>query len=436
MKRLIQCEEWSKLRVGDGLDLRSIDELGSILTSWKSRTGENPDAYFEILPQALIPKFWTGTIETASLILEVSPIGANSLSPEMKSRLDNNLTGMLATSLSTNSIAAGTASLSVDGSRFEALLDVFCNELQIARRQKIIRSYVTANDSLASPRGKISFPTQCYESIRRPARFASTWVALTEDVPENRIFKQVLLRYKPQCSTRIRSKIDYCLSELDSVDASHDHRNEWPKIRADRLPKIYHSLLQQSKILLDDMGSGFFYGDNIATSEIIFTSRLFERFVSNEVILASSSSNLVTKSQSRGHFACENNDGNGVFELIPDIRLIDYDGKTSLIIDAKWKYLDMQKRHFGISRNDIYQVLTYGAHFNCKDIVLLYPDITTETGESGCIKCFYSILNGYKHSLYIVKIPLISPNLLAARELIRTLITERDKLKIECLEMA
>lgn len=423
MKRLLQCEEWSKLRVGPGLELESLEELTSIVAGWKHSTGEEPDAYFDILPGALVPKFWTGTLETALLVLEVAPIGAKLLGPELRSRLDGSLSAMLATAMSAQSMTAGLASLSADGSRHEALLEMFCDELQLARRRQVIRRYVSTSASLPSPRGRISFPGQCYESIRRPGRFASAWVALAEDVPENRIFKEVLLRYRPRCSARIRGRIDLCLSELDSVDASGDHRLEWAKVRADRLPPIYHSLLRQSKALLDEEGVGVFAGEKLATAEVVFTSRLFEQFVAKELSWISPTAGFVSKAQDRGIFACSRGDGKGVFELIPDVRLIDDRGKTALIVDTKWKSLDMRKRHLGISREDIYQVLTYGSRFNCADVVLLYPDVTNETGKTGYYQKFESILGGRKYSVHVVKIPLLAPTLMVARDLLRKLLT-------------
>ncbi len=436
MKRLLQCEEWSKLRVGPGLELESLEELTAIVAAWKYSTGEDPDAYFDILPGALVPKFWTGTLETALLILEVAPIGAKLLGPESRSRLDGSLSAMLATAMSAQSMTAGLASLSADGSRHEALLEMFCDELQLARRRQVLRRYVSTSDSLPSPRGRISFPGQCYESIRRPGRFASAWVALTEDVPENRIFKEVLLRYRPRCSARIRGRIDLCLSELDSVNPSGDHRLEWAKVRADRLPPIYHSLLRQSKALLDEEGVGVFAGEKLATAEVVFTSRLFEQFVAKEMSWISPTAGLISKAQGRGTFACSLSDGKGVFELIPDVRLIDDHGKTALIVDSKWKSLDMRKRHLGISREDIYQVLTYGSRFNCADVVLLYPDVTNETGKTGYYQKFESILGGRNYSVHVVKIPLLAPTLMVARDFLRKLLTGKGLSVMHCAAMA
>lgn len=426
MKRLLQCEEWSRLRVGPGLELQSFEDLESVLDAWKRSTGEEPDAYFDILPSALVPRFWSGTLETPVLTLEVAPIGSKRLESGMRRRLDSSLAAMLATALSAQSVRAGRASLSADGNRYEALLDVFCDDLQLARRRQVIRRYVATSDSLPTPRGRIAFPGQCYEGIRRPGRFASEWVSLTEDVPENRIFKEVLLRYRPRCSARIRGRIDLCLSELDSVDAAGDHRLEWAKVRTDRLPPIYHSLLTQSRVLLDEEGAGVFAGERLATAEIVFTSRLFEQFVAKECAWISPSVGFISMAQDRGTFACSRGDGKGAFELIPDVRLIDGRGRTALILDTKWKFLDMGKRHLGIAREDIYQVLVYASRFNCADVVLLYPDVTNETGETGYYQRLESDLGGKRYSVHVAKIPLLAPSLIATRDFLRMLLKPND----------
>lgn len=414
-KRLLKCEEWGKLQVGDGLELSTYDELGSILAAWRSKTGEAADGYFDVLPNAIVPKFWSGTLETKQLILEVSPIGSSRIDDNLRGRLDVNLSAMLASAMSSQSVMAGQALLSSDGGRYEALLEVFCDDLHLARRRQVIRRYVSEVDTLPSPRGRISFPSQCYESIRRPGQFASEWVSLTEDVPEYRIFKEVLLRYRPRCSARIRGRIDLCLSELDAVDATGDHRLEWAKVRADRLPQIYHSLLKQSRILLDEEGVGVFAGDRLAAAEIVFTSRLFEQFVAKEFAWLAPSEGLYAKAQNRGFFACQTDDGKGFFELIPDVRLTNKKGQTKLIVDTKWKFLEMGKRNFGISRNDIYQILVYASRFNCSNVVLLYPDVTADTGEVGFFKTFSANFEHNEIYVHIAKIPLLANSLLPTR---------------------
>ncbi|MDZ4201920.1 MAG: hypothetical protein U1C96_07230 [Gallionella sp.] len=422
MKRLLQCEEWSRLRVGRGLELETFDELTTILSAWKRNTGVDPSGYFDIRSDALMPKFWSGTLDTPKFTLEVSPIGSTALGDVMRARLDSSISAMLATATSSQSMSTGIASLSSDGGRYDALLGVFCDDLHLARRRQVLRRYVSVRESVPSPKGRIAFPSQCYESIRRPGRFSSEWVALTEDIPENKIFKEVLLRYRPRCSANIRGKIDFCLAELDPVVSTADYRLEWARVRTDRLPGIYLSLLKQSRSLLDGEGVGVFSGKTLATAEIVFTSRLFEQFVAKELAWISPSVGLRVKPQERGIFLCARGDGGHSFEIIPDIRLTDAVGTTKFILDTKWKCLNHDMKNLGISREDIYQVLVYAAKHECSDVILLYPDASPVTGEIGYYEKFITRLAGRDYGIHVAKLPLLAPNLLASRAYLKELL--------------
>ncbi|HTE41934.1 MAG TPA: hypothetical protein VK629_14005 [Steroidobacteraceae bacterium] len=423
MKRLLQCEEWSRLRVGHGRELETLDDLTSILSAWKHNTGSDPSAYFDMRGDSLTPKFWSGTLDTPRFVLEVSPIGSTTLEPATRARLDANISAMLAAAMSSSSLDAGISTMSVGEGRHDALLGAFCNELQIARRRHILRRYSTMSDNLPSPKGRIAFPRQCYESIRTPGRFSSEWVALTEDVPENRVFKEVLLRYRSRCATNTRSKIDYCLAELDAVKRSGDYRLEWPSIRADRLSNNYLSLLKQSKALLDGDGAGLFSGEILANSEIVFTSRLFERFVAREIMKIAPSLGFKAVAQERGIYLCARETGANSFEVIPDLRVLDGEGKTKFIVDTKWKTLNHELRNLGISSQDVYQVLIYAAKHECTDVVLLYPDTTPATGGNGYCEKFTSRLAGVQYHVHILKLPLLAPNLSIPRDRLRMFLT-------------
>jgi len=422
MKRLLKCEEWSRLRVGRGLELETLDEVTTILSAWKRNTRVDPSGYFDIRSDALVPKFWSGTLDTPKLTLEVSPIGSTALGDTMRQRLDLSISTMLATATSSQSMSAGLASLSGDGSRHDALLDVFCDDFHLARRRQVLRRYISIRASVPSPKGRIAFPSQCYESIRRPGRFSSEWVTLTEDIPENKIFKEVFLRYRARCSANIRGKIDSCLSELDAVNSTSDHRLEWTRIRTDRLPSIYHSLLKQSRSLLEGEGVGIFAGEKLATAEIVFTSRLFEKFVAKELAWVSPSAGLRVRPQERGVFLCTRDDGGHLFEIVPDIRLTDTVGTTRFILDTKWKCLNHGKRNLGISRQDIYQVLVYAAKHECTDVILLYPDVSLATGEIGYYEKLTMHLAGCDYSIHVGKLPLLAPHILASRAYLKEIL--------------
>lgn len=419
MKPVVKCNEWAKLSFGPNGKLKSVDDIASILLAWRQRTGGDPSGYFDVRPNCITPRFWSGTLETARLRLEVAPMGADLLDVSQRAKLDANLTEMLVFATSSQSVSSGVALLSGNGNRYEALVSAFCQEFRLARRRLVLRRYVTKTDSLNAPRGRISFPRQCYESIRRPGMVASEWVALTEDIAENRIFKSVLSLYRPRCSSAIRAKIDASLAELDGVQLPSDLASEWPRIRTDRLPADYITLLELSKMLLDGEGSGVLSGDTLAMGEIIFTSRLFERYVTKQVTRIAADIGLTANSQSKGTFLCkDDNDGN-LFELIPDLRLVDAAGKTSIILDAKWKELDYKNRNRGINRDDIYQLIVYGGAYRCSDLVLLYPDVSLKTGAYGHHEKLSVNFGSADYKIRIVRLPMLGNDLKLAGEFLR-----------------
>ena len=68
-----------------------------------------------------------------------------------------------------------------------------------------------------------------------------------------------------------------------------------------------------------------------------------------------------------------------VFQLRPDIQLFKTDKNTpSLIIDTKYKILESIDKKEGVSQSDLYQMSAYSKKFNCKNIILLYPQVNQE----------------------------------------------------------
>lgn len=421
MKLRICCEEWQPLPIGRNDGLRDKSDIELLLRTWQSKTGLSPKAFFERRHDSLVPKSWSGTIDTPRFQLEVAPIGSSFLSSQQKKSLDCNLSHMVAWSFSSHAFA-GMANVSLSGYRHEALLSLFCDELLLARRRQVIRRYSSCSDSLLTPKGRIAFPAQCYETIRRPNSFVCNWVTLTEDTPENRIFKETLQAYRHRCAAFIRSKVDICLAEMGSVSRISDLNSEYAKIRVDRLPDYYKNLLTMSEALLIGRGSGLFLGNFFASAQILFTANLFEKYSAKIFSLLSSSHGFITKEHPRGAFLFHREKG-GAFEQIPDILLSDFSGSNKVIIDTKWKSIDTSKKGCGISPDDLNQIIVYGMRYNCNRIILLYPDITISTGTSGFIEEIEMNLST-QFKVYVAKMPLLSESSQANKNFIDRLLAQ------------
>jgi len=73
------------------------------------------------------------------------------------------------------------------------------------------------------------------------------------------------------------------------------------------------------------------------------------------------------------------------FRIRPDIVLKKH-GKPVLVLDTKWKLLDTNEKHFGISQDDMFQMYVYTGILKCKNALLLYPARNEGAGTIGSYK--------------------------------------------------
>ncbi|MCH8536284.1 MAG: McrC family protein [Alkalimonas sp.] len=65
--------------------------------------------------------------------------------------------------------------------------------------------------------------------------------------------------------------------------------------------------------------------------------------------------------------------GRSVFQMKPDICLLNEAGAVVEIFDAKWKMLAPEEAKLGVSQQDMYQVIAYSELYQTSKIGLIYP---------------------------------------------------------------
>ena len=60
------------------------------------------------------------------------------------------------------------------------------------------------------------------------------------------------------------------------------------------------------------------------------------------------------------------------FQLRPDITIQSGD-ESVVILDAKWKRLDLGEPNSGVASGDAYQTNAYASRYRCKRLALVYP---------------------------------------------------------------
>jgi 5-methylcytosine-specific restriction enzyme subunit McrC len=377
-RRVVRCEEWGALKVGGASGDLSFEEVGQLFAYWKAQTGTEPSGYFDFRGNTLTPRNWSGVAPGKTFQLEVIPIGASGLDATQLQALDRNLSLMLEACLTGAHVELAEGDLAHLGQRLQAILIAFCGQLAKARRKQVIRRYAPTRVATRCIRGRTVFPEQVFESVRRPGYFASEWVSLDEDTAENRFIKAVLARFRPTAAGNLRYRLDEQLSEFDKVALPSEPMREWRRIRFDRLPKDYASLLRLGKNLLDGEAPGLFSGLTSASTEVIYTAQAFEAFAGAEVARVAEAEGFRVRRQGRGQYLGKwqtgSYAGRDAFELIPDIQVYrDRPKPASCVIDAKWKRLMPKSTHFGVSLDDVYQVLTYAVRLGHSHVALAYP---------------------------------------------------------------
>lgn len=61
------------------------------------------------------------------------------------------------------------------------------------------------------------------------------------------------------------------------------------------------------------------------------------------------------------------------FQPRPDPVILRKADGAFFIADTKWKLLDAQKPHYGISQSDLYQMAVYQYKYHAQNVTLLYP---------------------------------------------------------------
>tara|TARA_R110001583_G_scaffold152821_3_gene304659 strand:- start:172 stop:552 length:381 start_codon:yes stop_codon:yes gene_type:complete len=95
-----------------------------------------------------------------------------------------------------------------------------------------------------------------------------------------------------------------------------------------------------------------------------------------------------------------------VFQMKPDIALLDQGHRVVVIADAKWKLLDPQDAKLGVSQADLYQIQGYANRYGVKNVLLIYP------AHSGLRPVYEMTLQGlHQSTLRVVAVDVVNTTL-------------------------
>ncbi len=225
--------------------------------------------------------------------------------------------------------------------------------------------------------GRLDLPAQLREAPGRKDQLHSQYDELSADVPCNQAVKATAeyLLASPLLGAEVRAALRTVLAGFMGVSSVPLSARLWETIAAERLPAEYRSLLDLCRLLADSLMPGGAAGPTPAPSFLLDMERVFERHVTRGVVDGFADSRNHTVGVQVTHTVNQPIAQQPDLTMRPDLT-IDRDGRTLLVVDAKWK------RFPGNAETaDLYQMLAYGTALGAEGVVLVYPGRKWRTGE-------------------------------------------------------
>lgn len=256
---------------------------------------------------------------------------------------------------------------SIDSDFFEILIYLFSKYTRELLSSAIYQQYQEVDRELSFVKGRIDMNTYIKDNLARGNwhKISCTYDSFEMDNTFNRIVKYVanlLLKSSNNAENQVfLREIVFILDEVsDVVMTSQDCQG----ITFNPMFSDFETIRDYCQLFLDHSIS-FDYADDLKLFAFLLPmEKVFEDFVfgfiNKEVVGVNTSKRI--------KYLTEGNK----FKLNPD-NVLEL-GNKKIIADTKYKLLNNdQSKKWGISQNDMYQMVSYAVRFKIPEILLIYP---------------------------------------------------------------
>ena len=263
-----------------------------------------------------------------------------------------------------------TAKLHIDKMPLlEVFISMFINEVKILLQKGLKSDYVLHQENEKFLKGKLLFHNHIKENLTHKERFYVEYHLYNLDRPENRLIKATLeYLFKASNFAKNKKDLQMILLSFDEVSISKNIDVDFALCSIGRDMRAYEQVLQWCKIFLKGNSFSNTKGSNLATALLFPMERLFESYVAEKLRKALDLKMYNLKVQDSKHHLFEKK-----FALRPDIVVENKVIKACVVMDTKWKLLNVYSNNYGISQSDMYQMYAYGKKYKSEKVVLLYP---------------------------------------------------------------
>ncbi len=293
---------------------------------------------------------------------------------------------------------------------YEIFINMYLQEVRHLVKRGIKSAYVSQEDNLRYYKGKLLVGQHLRANLVHKERFYVGYEEFLSNSPENRLVKSTLEKLQKITSSAENSKeIRQLLTAFELVESSTNYQKDFSKVVIDRNTKDYEMLMQWSKVFLMNKSFTTFSGSTTSRALLFPMESVYESYVSQQMKKVFRPDGWDISTQDKGHYLFMN--PRKKFALRPDIVLTKDD--HTVIMDTKWKNLiNNEKKNYGISQSDMYQMYAYSKKYKTSEIWLLYP-INDEMRNSKPIK--FDSEDGTTVNLFFVDVANIEDSLLVLK---------------------
>ena len=264
------------------------------------------------------------------------------------------------------------ASLKVDKMNlYEIFINMYIQEVRQLVKHGIKSDYVQQEGNLNYYKGKLVISQHVRIKLAHKERFYVTYDEFHSNRAENRLVKATLEKLQKLTTSAENSKeIRQLLTSFELLDSSTNYEKDFSQVVINRNTKDYEMLMKWSKVFLMNKSFTTFSGSTTSRSLLFPMETVYESYVAQQMKRVFCPTGWDVSTQDRGHYLFV--EPKKQFFLRPDI-VIRRGGRT-IILDTKWKSLiNNERKNYGISQGDMYQMYAYSKKYETPEIWLLYP---------------------------------------------------------------
>lgn len=299
------------------------------------------------------------------------------------------------------------ASLKVDKMNlYEIFINMYLQEVRQLVKHGIKSAYVQQEDNLRYYRGKLQVSKHIRENMAHAERFYVAYDEFHPNRAENKLVKATLMKLQKLTGSAENSKvIRQLLTAFEMVAPSVNYQKDFAKVSIDRNTSDYKMLMQWSKVFLMNKSFTTFSGKDRSRALLFPMESVYESYVAQNMKKVMETDGWNVSTQDKGHYLFM--EPRKQFSLRPDI-VLEKEGRI-IVMDTKWKKLiNNERKNYGISQADMYQMYAYSKKYETSEIWLLYPvndemknheDICFDSGDGTTVNVFFVDVENIEESL-------------------------------------